>query len=600
MSLVRNLACVAALGALVSCSKDVKKKSADGGGASPGGEGPAQAAVYDPAKDPLVNPPSLSQPIPEDRSLVQEDEVLIRNLDGNPANLNPIFFSAAVESYISELVFDGLFSFDKDMKWFINKEVVESYEESPDHLTVTVKLKPGLKWHDGTPWTAHDVAFSFEAIMDPQIPVPAVRDGTDLLAEVVAVDDLTVRFRHKEALETSKWNMLFPIIPKHIYGNPAERKADPTLKSSDYYNRYNRDELVGNGPYKFVKWDRGAQTITVDRWEDYHGTKPHFKRQILKITADQNTSLQLFIKGEIDEFKLSAQQFALETPNNPDFAKVGVKGYAPSWGYSYIGWNMDGSNPFFTDVRVRRAMAHALDVPRTVRDIGFSLVQQCRGIFAPGSWMHNPDIQLLEYDLKKSAALLDEAGWKIDPNDGFRYKTVDGKKVKFEFELLIPQGSPTAPKISAIFQQDLLKIGVVLKTRILEWAAFMQAVDKHEFQAETAAWGSGTDPDTNSNLWTTDAYENGRNRGKYSNARVDELFVKARAEFDQEKRAAMYREIQQIIYEEQPYLFLWDRSTLWAFNKRLQGVEFSPREVFGFDPSYKAWWVAKHNSMRVF
>lgn len=599
MRLARLISCGLVIASLAGCSKDVKKSGSKNADGKPGGEGP-QAAAYDPAKDPLVNPPSLTEPIPADKpDAVQENEILVRTLDGNPSSLNPIFSSSVYESHMSELLFDGLFSFDKDLKWFVNKEVVDSFEESPDHLVNTVKLKPGLKWHDGAPWTAHDVEFSFKEIMDDRVAVPAVRDGTDQIAEVKALDDATVRFTHKKALPTAKWNMSFPIIPEHIYGAAAELAKDPTLLTSDYFNKANREGTVGNGPYKLVSWETNNQ-IVVERWEDYHGSKPHFKRIILKIIPDKTVSLKLFTKGDLDEMMLSAQQFAMETVNDPAFAQVGVKGYAPAWGFSYIGYNMTGANPFFNDAKVRRAMTHALDIPRIIRDIGYNLVQPCNGIFSPGSWMYNADVKPLAYDLKQAAALLDEAGWAVDRNDGFRYKNVNGERVKFEFELLVPQGSPTSPKVAAIFQQDLKKIGVILNTRIMEWAAFMQVVNKHEFQAEIAGWGSGTDPDTNSNLWTTKAVADGRNYGGYSNPRVDELFALARAEFDEAKRAAYYREIQKLIYDDQPYTFIYERGTTWAFNKRIRGVQFSPREVFGFDPSYKSWWVAKQDSMRAF
>jgi peptide/nickel transport system substrate-binding protein len=213
--------------------------------------------------------------------------------------------------------------------------------------------------------------------------------------------------------------------------------------------------------------------------------------------------------------------------------------------------------------------------------------------------MYNPDVKLLDYDLEKSKALLEEAGWETDPDEGWRQKTIDGNKVRFEFTLLIPQESSTSPKIAAIFQEDLKKIGVQLKTRTIEWATFLEKVRKHEFQAEIAAWGTGTDPDTGWNLWRTEEYETGRNYGGYSNPRVDELFAKGRHTFDFEARRKIYQEISKLTYEDQPYTWVHNRPILAVFNKRIRGVQFSPRGIYNFEPSYSGWWVAKGQAQHV-
>jgi peptide/nickel transport system substrate-binding protein len=243
-------------------------------------------------------------------------------------------------------------------------------------------------------------------------------------------------------------------------------------------------------------------------------------------------------------------------------------------------------------------MTHALNIPMYLEKITYNLEKQCYGVFHPSSWMFNPQIKLLPYDLKKASALLDEAGWKTDPGDGWRYKDVNGRRVKFDFTILVPQGSSTGEKVAAVFQEDLKKIGVQMNTRVLEWSAFMEKVDKHEFQAEIAAWGVGSDPDGEYNLWRTEEYKTGRNYGGYSNPRVsnprvDELLEAGRTEFDQDKRAKIYQEIEMLLYEDQPYTWISNRSTLSTASKRIRGVQLSPSGMYTFDPSYFAWWTPK-------
>ena len=561
----------------------------------------APAELYSPDKDPLVNPDSLFQKAPAEPEKIARDETLVRYLKSDPGTLNPLFTSSVYETYVEDTLFDGLFTFNSDFEWIINESMVESWEKTEDHKTWTVKLRAGLKWHDGHPLTAHDVAFTWEAIMDDAVPTKTLRSGRDQLESVTALDDLTVRFVHKEALPTGKWNMLYSILPKHIIGdkNDENRKKDPSLKKDPYYLEY-AQAPIGCGPYKFVRWERNRE-IVVERWDDYHGKKPHFKRQIFKVVKDPNQALNLFKKGELDEIEITPLQFATQT-NDADFAKVGVKAFHPTWSYYCVGWNgihaSDKSNPFFTDRLVRRAMAHAANIPLVLKNLTYGLSKQASGIFQPGAWMYNEQVQLLPYDLDKARELLDEAGWKVNESDGGRYKEIDGEQVKFEFTILIPQGSSIGPAFAAIFMEDLAQIGVKLKQQTLDFSALLDRLRGKNYEAFMLGWSTGIDPDTNRNLWHTDEAESGRNFVSYSNPRVDELFELSRREFDTAKRADQFKEIHKLIYDDQPYMFILSRAATWAFHKRIRGVTFSPRGVFSVYPSHLDWWVRKEDKLR--
>jgi len=557
--------------------------------------------IYSPGKDPLVNPDSLFEKAPEDPGKIARDETLVRYLKSDPGTLNPLFTSSIYETYVADTLFDGLFNFNSDFEWIVNESMVESLEKTEDQKTWTVKLRPGLKWHDGHPLTAHDVAFTWEAIMDDEVPTKTLRTGRDQLKSVTALDDLTVRFVHKEALPTSKWNMLYSILPKHIIGDKdnANRKEDRSLKKSPYYLKY-AQAPVGCGPYKFVRWERN-RTIVVERWDEYHGRKPYFKRQIFKVVKDPHQALNLFKKGELDEIEITPLQFATQT-NDANFAKLGVKAFHPTWSYYCVGWNAtmkpDKSNPFFTDRRVRRAMAHAANIQLVLKNLTYGLSRQASGIFQPGAWMYNEQVRLLAYDLSKARELLDEAGWEVNENDGVRYKQIDGEKVKFEFTLLIPQGSTLGPGFAAIFSEDLAQIGVSLKQQTMDFSALLDRLRGKNYEAFMLGWSTGIDPDTNRNLWHTSEAESGRNFVSYTNTRVDELFELSRRELDPVKRAGHFKEIHKLIYDDQPYMFILSRAATWAFHKRIRGVTFSPRGVFSVYPSHLDWWVRKEDKLR--
>jgi peptide/nickel transport system substrate-binding protein len=552
----------------------------------------APAGPYDPRTDPLVNPEMMFEPAPADASAVADGETMYRVADGNPGSLNPLFISSTYEFYLAGALYDGLFTFDKDLEWKVNEQMVESFEESPDHRVYTVVMKPGLKFHDGQPLTADDVVWSFEQVMDPRVPCPAVKTGKDQIEKVEAVDARTVRITHKQPLPVSKWNAGWTILPRHVYGKDKDK--NPDLKSGDYYAQLSRAP-VGNGPYRFVRWLENDR-IELERWDDFHGRRPRFQRMVFRIIPDRNILLLTFNKGDVDEFRMDAKQFATQTLAGSDFARRGHKVWWPEWSYSYIGWNMSGSNPFFTDVRVRRAMTQACDVERMIRDLAWNLYQPAVGPYHPTSWMFNPEVKRLPFDLAEAGRLLDEAGWRIDEaREGWRHKEIAGQPTKFEFTLLIPQGAQISIDLAAILQQDLRSIGVDMKTQIMEWATYQERTRKHEFQASIANWGTGVDPDYTWNIWHSDQYvpdgSYGRNYVGFKNARVDELFQLGRNEFDRAKRTAYYQEIAKIIYDEQPYTFLWYRSTLWGLDKRIRGVSTGPRGIFNFDPAEFAWWV---------
>lgn len=576
---------------LAGCPTPQPPDGADASGASattPKADGP-----YDPATDPLVNPASLFEPPPADAAQIESNETLYRNCDASPRTLNPLFASSTSEFYMGEKLFTGPFTFNKDMEWEVNQDMTDSWEESTDHLQWTVHLKAGLTWQDGAPFTADDICYSWRKILDPAVPTDAQRPGTDEISNCEALDARTVRFTHKKALPTNKWNVNFAIIPQHLF--EKDEKNNPDLKSGDYYIKLNHD-IVGNGPYRLVEWIENER-IVFERWDGYYGRKPYFRRVVFRIIPDANNMLLSFSKGDIDEFRMSPKQVATQTGAGTEFAAIGgAKVHDSQWIYDYIGYNMDGSNPFFADIRVRKAMTHACNVPRIITDVTYNLHEPGRGIFHPESWMYDPTIVPLGFDLGRAASLLDEAGWVIDPSrEGWRHKTIDGKPVRLEFTALIAQPNQTGPQVAAIMQEDLKSIGVKMNTQIIEFATHQERMRKHEYEVTIAAWGTGVDPDLSWNLWVSDQYDpagkSGRNFGKYSNPRVDELFLLGRNEFDPAKRRAYYQEIGRLIYDDQPYTFLFYRALLWGIHGRIHGVQTGPRGVFNFDPADHAWWV---------
>jgi peptide/nickel transport system substrate-binding protein len=331
----------------------------------------------------------------------------------------------------------------------------------------------------------------------------------------------------------------------------------------------------------------------LERWVEYPGPRATFRRVIFRILRDPQAALMALLKGEIDETRLSPAEFASEV-QNPEFARVAVAGKADQWQINYVGWNMNGANPFFADSRVRRAMSHALDVNAVLRNVYAGLYSPAVGIYPPGSWMFNPEVKPPAHDPRKAGELLDAAGWKLDPVSGWRAK--DG--VTFAFEMLVPQESSTGRQVLTYYQQGLRALGVEMKLRPVEFATLRELRSRHEFTAFYGAWTTSDDPDQDRAMWEAIAAEGGANYVGYRNDRVDALFVEAGRSFDAERRRECYREIHKLIQDDQPFTFISITPTLWAFNKHLRGVGFSPRGIFFWHPGPRAWWIRRGDVLR--
>ncbi|MDE2689772.1 MAG: ABC transporter substrate-binding protein [Acidobacteriota bacterium] len=552
---------------------------------------PARSAMfdYDPGADPITNPDSLFAPFDPERA--DTEATINRYSLDQPTSLNPLFIRAWTDGFLYRLLFDPIAHRAPDLTAEWNPAMVDEVEELEGGLVHRIKLHAGMRWHDGAPVTSEDVRFSLEAIADDNVPAVDYKYKAAEIEEIRIIDDITFDVVHRQVSALRIDNLYFPIVPAHILNNPEERAADPTLRTSPYYNRYLRELGIGNGPFRFVEWIH-ADRVVVERWEDYHHDKPPIRRQAITTHSDRNAALLQFRKGQLDDIWLTVQQHGSQT-NDEDFHAAGVKAWGPRWMQAYIGWQQGGNNHFFGDVRVRRAMAHAYDAERVLRQVSWNVYTRSNGMFPPTHWSHNPDVQPLEYDLDKAAALLDEAGWKTNPDDGWRYKEIDGEQVRFHFMMNLAQSFVDARRMVDIYRDDLRRIGVSFDTEIQENASRSPLLIQHEMIAHVDTYQVFADPDIWRNFFHTEAIENGRNYDSYSNPKVDELFDRSRMELDRDRRAELLRELQAHVQADQPALFLWNYSTTWGFSKRMRGVELGPAGVTAFVPGTRAWWVER-------
>ena len=360
------------------------------------------------------------------------------HLPGDPATLNPMTSSDGYASYINSLLFDALIDQDPDTLEII-PHIATHWDISEDKKTYTFYLRKDVTWHDGHPYTAEDIVYSYNHVfMNPELNAPVLKSYYKDIKRVYKKDDYTVVFEYN----TIYYRALlmcgaFPVVPKHIVSQYEDFDASP-------FSRH----PIGNGPYKFKEWVTNSRVV-IERNEDYWGKKPHIRVVEFRVVADSAIALQILKKGELDYFGLTAIQWARQT-GSKKFNELFQIIKHPSKGYSFLGWNND--NEFFSDVRVRHAMTHLLDRQKINEKMYFGLGMVVTGPFYPYGTQYNTEVQPLKYDVLKAKELLSQAGWRDSDGDGF----IDKGGKKFEFTYLFP-GSKTGERLGTIYKEQLKK-----------------------------------------------------------------------------------------------------------------------------------------------
>lgn len=404
-----------------------------------------------------------------------------------------------------------------------------------DEPLITFMLRQGVRWHDGHPFTSADVLFTYEALMDEKVASPR-RSSYELIRQVEAPDEVTVRVTYKRPYSPALLSWMMDVLPAHL------------LKGKDtrwWANNFNRTP-VGTGPYKFEKWETN-QLIAMRKNADYWEGAPHLDRVVMRFIPDVFGLRLSFETGEIDV--LGVQPHALgSVRQNPGYRIMSDLGKM----YVYVGWNLE--RPMFQDKRVRQALAHAVNVPDIIQYVLYGQGVQCKGVYHPDYFWAKNDVRPIEYNPARAKELLAEAGWTQTDEEGYLVK--DGKR--FAFTIITNQGNEVRKDIATLVQGDLKKLGIDVKVAIYEWAVFItKKIDVHEFDACVLGWTSPPNFDQYQLWHSSQSVPGGLNFVSYANPEVDRLIEIARSEFDPGRIKEYCHKIQQIIYDDQPYLFLY-------------------------------------------
>ena len=521
-------------------------------------------------------PTTTGRPLVSDLKPVQGDWV-IQRIDSDVDTLNPAVTQTTNGALISSLICEGMLHTNYyTLK--LDPMLAESYEISPDQLTYTFHLRHGVKWHDGEPFTADDVKFTYDKVMDPKSDTAPLRSYLTTVKSCDVLDPYTVRFvtseRYFKTLEVL--GTFLQIVPKHVFAN-----GDPSFDKNEYGRH-----PIGTGPYKFLRWDTGARLV-LERNDNYWGgpiTYP--SRLVFEIIEEPYVATQLLKKGDIDAIDhVSPIQWVRELKDSRSMKRLRQIVY-PYPAYNYLGFNL--RDPLFQDIRVR----HAIDllIPRQkildqvyLTDYG----TETAGYDPPGDINYNHDVPPTPLDPAQAKQLLADAGWKNDHGDGILYK--DGQRLAFT--LLYPSGNASSEKIGELVQESLGSAGIDVKLDREEFAQLINRVNEWKFQATMQGWSLDINGDP-SQIWASaDAdVKKSSNFIGYKSAAADKLMAEARLEYDPDKRAAIYHQLQKLIHDDYPVCFLFNPRQILVLSDRFQNVRtFTPRPCFDIT----TWWVPR-------
>jgi peptide/nickel transport system substrate-binding protein len=477
-------------------------------------------------------------------SQAADPHTLVMIIESSPTDLDPRVGLDAQSERIDELVFDALLTRDEHLN--VQPGLAEGWEV-PDPLTYVFHLHRGVTFHDGRSLTSRDVKWTFDSLLQGKIR--STKAATYRFVDRIdAPDEFIVVFHLKEPYASLLWNLSEGAIGIVPYGALGEMTRKP----------------IGSGPFKFVSAEPDKEVI-LERNDNYWGAKARLSRVRFAVVPDATTRALELRKGSAD-VAINALTpdtlVALEAEPNLRIER------GPGTILAYIGFNL--RDPVLGDVRVRQAIACAIDRGPLLQYIWRGFAQPASSILPIQSWAYAPGANAFTYNPEIARQILDAAGYRL--RNGVRFHLTMKTSTEESTRLL-----------AAVLQQQLRDVGIALDIRTFEFATFMADVTSGAFQFYSLRWIGNEDPDIFDTVFHTHNFPPaGRNRGFYSNPRVDSLIDQARRETDQNVRKRLYAEVQEILAQDVPSINLWYLDNVLVHARRLRNVSLNPSGNYDF------------------
>jgi peptide/nickel transport system substrate-binding protein len=478
--------------------------------------------------------------------------------DNDIDSMNPFVGVEAPAYLMYSMNYDLLVHFSTE-DYSPSPGLAESWEVSEDGLTWTFNIRQGVKWHDGEPFTAHDVAYTYNRVLEERIG--AYISYLKLVETVEAVDDFTLEITTKRPT-TGILSAWVYIVPEHIWSEIGKEER----KTFENY-----PNPVGTGPFQVVEWRKG-QFFRLEANPDYWGGAPKVDEIVYRIFNNEDAAVQALRNGEID-FADTLQSTPFESLQ--DVENIGTNA-ANAIAFDEIGINAgadetlpesDG-HPALKDVTVRRAMAHAIDkqvlVDRVLRGNG-----KAGQTIVPSSvpfYHYEPtDDELFEFDPEQANQLLDDAGYEDTDGDGVREMPGGGEPLRFRY--FIRSEKNNTANASQFVTSWLEDVGIETRVQALTDAKLTDVIYEGRYDLFHWGWFPDPDPDFILSVMTCDQRppDGVWSDSFYCNEQYDEMYLEQKTILDLDERAEMIKEMQRLVFMDVPYIVLWEEPTLQAY-----------------------------------
>ncbi|MFK7946023.1 MAG: ABC transporter substrate-binding protein [Saprospiraceae bacterium] len=525
----------------------------------------------------------------------------------DPVKLNPMTATDAGSRRIIERIFQSLLQVDYFTYELVpvlvkSRPVIEEINDST--VAMNFEIRDEAIWDDtGEPITGEDVDFTLRLMKSPGAAKSSIRLYFDYIKEI-QIDEtnkkkFTIICEPYMIMESTLTNMM--IMPKHIY-DPENILADFTVKEltqnskalaenselkryAQFFNKldFQKNIVVGSGPYTLASWE-DKQKVTLKLKENWWGNnmekgnswlKATPKKLIFKTIPDMNTAVTALEVEELDVMsRIPPRRFVEELRKDSSFINTFHNGTPLQFTYSYIGMKTD--NDKLGDVQTRKALRHLMDAKEYSDRVFFGLSERVSTFIHPSKKKFiNENLILPDYNVEKAQQLLTKAGWSDSNQDGILDKMINGERTDFKIEVLYPNVAKTSEEGVLLFKNTCEEAGIKIIPVALDFNVFLKKLGARDFEMYFGLWAAAVVESDPSQVWHTNSIGNGHNYTGFGNPESDKILEDLQKELDEDKRAILYKKLQQIIDDEAPYIFLTATRNRVAVHKRIIDPNFS-------------------------
>lgn len=524
--------------------------------------------------------------------------VIIR-LKAAPDRLNPLTTTNHYASLVNEIIYSAPLQFNYE-----TGELVPSLTQSRPSFTTdsttgqvryTFQLKENLTWDDGQPITPKDLTFTYKALFNPFVNSAPYRSFYSFIEDISTDSNTCTITSARPYILTEAALGTLPILPAHIY-DPQNLMGDISLEMlfqqkadafseqekiklqtfAESFNQINFQipQISGAGHYQIKEYVTD-QSLTLERKSSY--TEEAVSSIQYKIIPDQNTAFTALKAQEIDIITDLDVAHYLKAKEDSTISQYYNFYEQPTFHIYYIG--MNNKSPFLDNKEVRRALAHLCDIETIIKQFYHNLAQVCNGPFPPARTYYDSSLQTIPLNIEKSIALLEQNGWKDRNGDGVREKMIHGQLMEMKLRYKYSSSSELSKNIALLLKGNAAKASIEIIPEAREFRAFIADLNEGDFELFNSAIGLDHLDDDPAQLWKSDAPGN---RVGFGNEVSDALIENIRTELDPKIRKKLYLRFQQLVYDEQPVIFLFNPKTKMAVSKR---ISISPSFISpGYSP----------------